>query len=84
VEYLSPGGRRHTAAITNTGSGQPRTATWTIGDALMVGAFAAGADFRIFDLGPGDLEVLFVRLVKLDPPQTTRARTRRAGGRVGP
>jgi len=67
VEYSGPGGgKRASAKVTGNGDGQRKTATLDLGPLSAAGAFAAGTDFRIVTLGPGDVTVTLVRILKVN------------------
>ncbi|MCP4898193.1 MAG: hypothetical protein GY906_14565 [bacterium] len=65
VEYLSTAGMTQTPSVSNTDSGTVKTATFTVSDAVFSAGLTEGADFRIYCGGAEDLEVRFVRLIKL-------------------
>lgn len=67
LEYAGAGGARQTDEVTNSGGGTVRTATFVIDDGAWNGTLAGGTDLRI-RVSNGDLEVRFVRVIKLDPP----------------
>ena len=65
-----PAGLSSNAALqvyTNTGSW--RTATFSLPDALWNDTLAGGNDLRLAATGPADLEVRFVRVVRLSRPK---------------
>lgn len=64
VAYPSAGGTVLSDPVTFVGDGAWKTATLRLDAALWNGALAHGADLRLVALGPADLEVRFVRLVK--------------------
>ncbi len=68
VEYHNADGPATTPPVTNLGSSSVKTVTFSIDDAVFSGGLAGGSDFRIYTGGVEDIEVRFVRLVKLSPP----------------
>ncbi|KAB2962119.1 MAG: hypothetical protein F9K16_09940 [Thermoanaerobaculia bacterium] len=64
VTYPSAAGTVHSDPVTLTGDGTWKTATLRLDAALWNGSLAHGADLRLVALGPADLEVRLVRLVK--------------------
>ncbi len=68
VEYAAAGGSGAKPVATKTDTGRWKTASVEIDDAIFDGSLAGGHDFRLYGGGEEDLEVRFVRLVKLDGP----------------
>lgn len=67
VEYATAGGTAASAPVARTDSGEWRTTTIRLEDAVFDDSLAGATDFRIGSTSDG-LEVRFVRLVKIDPP----------------
>lgn len=67
LEYAAAGGGapKRTPTVTNGGTGALRTASFTIADAAFDDSLADSTDFRLFAGGAEDVEVTFVRVIKL-------------------
>jgi hypothetical protein len=68
VQYTSTSGIASTTSVTNAATGAWKTTTFHLTDATFDGSLAAGTDFRVYGGGTGDVDVRFVRLVKLVAP----------------
>jgi hypothetical protein len=68
LQYRNSIGTLVTDNVTNTNSNATRTATFNFIDAYFDNAMTAGADFRIYNGGSQDIEVRFVRLIRLTEP----------------
>jgi hypothetical protein len=69
IDYPATGGVASTSPQTYTNTGGWRTATWSLPDALWNDTLAGGNDLRLAATGPADLEVRFVRVVRLTRPR---------------
>ena len=78
VQYPGTDGVVHTSPVTNTDSGVIRTATFILEPSDFDGSLTGNADLRIVtDID--DVEIRFVRLVKMLPPEPPTARKPRGG-----
>lgn len=68
IQYAGVNGLTATPPVTRTNSGGYMTATVRIEDGYFDDSLAGSCDFRLFDGGADDLEVRFVRVVKMNPP----------------
>lgn len=69
IDYPAAGGVTSTALQAYTNTGAWRTATFSLPDALWNDTLAGGNDLRLAATGPADLEVRFVRVVRLTRPK---------------
>ncbi len=69
IDYPAAGGVTSTAPQAYTNTGGWRTATFNLPDALWNDTLAGGNDLRLAAIGPADLEVRFVRVVRLTRPK---------------
>ncbi len=65
VEYSDRDGRERSGVVASRDSGKWKTVGFEIPDWHVRGAFRGETDFRIVALGPGDVTVKLVRLIKL-------------------
>ncbi len=65
LEYAGPFGVRQAPAVTREDSGEWRTATWRVEDGVWDESVFPGNDFRLWNGGDEDIEVRFVRVVRL-------------------
>jgi len=69
IDYPVVGGVASTVQQVYTGSGGWRTVTFALADALWNDSLAGGNDLQLVATGPADLEVRFVRIVRLTRPR---------------
>ncbi len=69
IDYPAASGVTSTAPQVYTNTGGWRTATFSLPDALWNDTLAGGNDLRLAATGPADLEVRFVRVVRLTRPK---------------
>jgi len=68
LEYRNHNGQLVSHGVTNSNSGGKKTATFSLLDPLFDNGLTGGADFRLFNNGPQDIDVQFVRLIwQTDP-----------------
>ena len=68
LHYRNSTGTLITDTVTNTNSNNTKTATFDLVDANFDNGMTAGADFRLYNGGSQDIEVRFVRLIRLTEP----------------
>ncbi|MBN1675098.1 MAG: beta-galactosidase [Kiritimatiellae bacterium] len=68
IEYTGRDGAASSETVETTGSGNWQTSTFEIPDMRFARAFRDQMDFRITSLGPADLTVKLVRLIKAEAP----------------
>ena len=69
IDYPAAGGVTSTSPQAYTNTGGWRTATFSLPDALWNDSLAGGNDLRLAATGPADLEVRFVRVVRISRPK---------------
>ena len=68
LHYHNSTGTLITDTVTNTNSNNTKTATFDLVDANFDNGMTAGADFRLYNGGSQDIDVRFVRLIRLTEP----------------
>jgi len=64
IDYTGPDGAAHTPEVCAKETNTWNTVTFDIPDMVFSGTWSGGMDFRIAVVGPGDLTVKFVRLLR--------------------
>jgi hypothetical protein len=68
LQYRNNLGNLVTESVSNSNSGSKKTATFTLTNASFDNGMTGNADFRLYNGGSSDIEVRFVRLVRLVKP----------------
>ncbi len=68
LQYRTANGQMSSQQVANGNSGLRKTATFTLPQALFDNSLTGGADFRLYNGGQSDIEVLFVRLIWQNDP----------------
>lgn len=68
LQYHNNLGTTYSESVTNTNTGLKKTASFNLINANFNNAMTGGADFRIYNGGSNDIEVRFVRLIRLLEP----------------
>jgi len=69
LQYRNTAGALISESVTNTNEGTKKTATFDLTAANFDNAMTGNADFRIYNGGQNDIEIQFVRLIRLTAPQ---------------
>jgi hypothetical protein len=68
LQYRNSNGQLITEAVTNSNSNALKTATFTFDNAVFDNGMTGNADFRIYNGGVNDIEIRFVRLIRMRNP----------------
>jgi hypothetical protein len=69
LQYRNVSGQLESQTVTNTNTNTKKTASFELSTINLDNGMTAAADFRIYNGGINDIEVRFVRLIKLNAPQ---------------